>query len=201
MRRNLFITFEGIDGSGKSSLSKLVYQALLERGIEGVHTCEPTDSFLGKSIREIVLHSQEKLSSSQQTLLFTADRISHVDWMKKQLETKRFVICDRYVHSTLAYQGVDVKTFETVYTIHELYLKDFNPDVVFLLDIDPIISLSRLEDDKRDNFEKVEFLRDVRKRYLKMAKEETDVFIVLDGNLPINQLKMSVLDTLLDRFF
>lgn len=197
----MLITFEGIDGSGKSSLSKLVFTSLLQLGKKGLHTSEPTSSYLGSTVREIVLHSTEKLSPIQQALLFIADRISHVSWMKEQIKANEFIICDRYIHSTLAYQGIDEKTFQTVYTIHQLCLKDFKPDIVFLLDIDPIVSLSRLENDKKDNFEKVEFLQKVRLRYLKLAKEEPDTIFVLDGTLPLDQLEELVRHVLLEKSF
>lgn len=196
----MFITFEGIDGSGKSSLSKLVFDKLLDMGIKGVHTFEPTDSFIGKSIREIVLFSNEKLSISQQILLFSADRISHCSWIKKKQLEYQFVICDRFIHSTLAYQGIDEKMVQSIYTIHDLFLKKMEPDIVFLIDIQPEISLQRIGKEKTDNFEKVEFLSEVRIRYLNMAKANPDKFIILDGVSPLDELLDIVLELLSSRF-
>ena len=200
MKKGWFITFEGIDGSGKSCLSKKIFERLTEQNIKGCHTFEPTDSFLGNSLREIVLYSKEKLSPYQQVLLFTADRISHLDWIHQQLDNCQFVICDRFIHSTLAYQGIDEKLCQSIYTIHDLCLKDYCPDIVFLIDIDPIISLNRIKDNKKDNFEKVEFLQCVRRRYLHMAQANPKIFITLDGTLPLEKLSELVLDKLFQRF-
>jgi dTMP kinase len=198
--KNLLITFEGIDGSGKSCLSKLVFERLTSLNISGIHTFEPTDTFLGNKIREIVLFSEEKVTLYQQILLFVADRISHQSWMHHQLETKQFIICDRFIHSTLAYQGIDENVCQTIYTIHDLCLKDYSPDVVFLIDIDPIISLGRIQENKKDNFEKIEFLNQVRSRYLRLAEKEPEVFIVLDGTIPLENLLEMVLTTLFRKF-
>jgi dTMP kinase len=200
MKKNCLIAFEGIDGSGKSCLSKQVFEQLTKRGNRGVHTFEPTDSFLGNKIREIVLYSKEKLSTYQQILLFTSDRISHFDWINQMLETYQFVICDRYIHSTYAYQGIDENVRQSIYTIHNLCLKDYLPDIVFLIDIDPEISLGRIQENKKDNFEKVEFLKDVRSRYLTIAKEDSKTFVTLDGLLSLEELTDFVLDTLFKRF-
>ena len=200
MKKGIFITFEGIDGSGKTSLSKLVFEKLVSKGITGVHTFEPTDSFIGKAIREIILFSDEKLSVSQQILLFTTDRISHCAWIQQKLLDFQFVICDRFIHSTLAYQGIDEKKVQSIYTIHDLFLKKFEPDIVFLIDIQPEISLQRIGKEKTDNFEKVEFLSEVRIRYLNMAKANPDKFIILDGVSPLDELLDIVLDFLSSRF-
>lgn len=208
MNKKLLITFEGIDGSGKSSLSKCVFDRLSDMGVKGSHTCEPTQSFLGKSIREIVLFSKEKLTPCQQVLLFTADRIAHMEWIQHEFKKVDFVICDRFIHSTLAYQGIDEKVRETIYTIHDLCLKDFYPDVVFLIDIDPVVSLNRikknnldkLQKKEKDRFEKVEFLAKVRTRYLDLANSQADSFEILDGTLPLEKLTEVVLDSLFTRF-
>ena len=200
MRKGIFITFEGIDGSGKTSLSQLVFDRLIELNCKGIHTFEPTDTFLGNSIRDIILLSEEKLNPYQQVFLFTADRISHFLWIQQKLHEFEFVICDRFIHSTLAYQGIDEKIRESIYTIHNLCLKDYEPDIVFLLDIEPEISLQRIQQSEKDNFEKVEFLTGVRARYLEIADAFPKTFIKLDGNLPINKLLEIVLEELRKRF-
>lgn len=198
--KHLLITFEGIDGSGKSCLSKLVFDRLNLLNIHGVHTFEPTDTSLGNKIRDIVLFSEEKVTLYQQILLFVADRIAHLSWIHDQLETKQFVICDRFIHSTLAYQGIDEKVCQSIYTIHNLCLKDYTPDIVFLIDIDPKISLGRIQENKKDNFEKVEFLNQVRHRYLKLADKEPEIFVVLDGTISLENLLEKVLTTLYRKF-
>jgi dTMP kinase len=208
MKKGTFITFEGIDGSGKSTLSRLVFDQLLSLNLTGVHTFEPTDSSLGNSLRDIILYSKENLSPLQQALLFTADRISHFDWIHKNLLDKQFVICDRFIHSTLAYQGVDEKTCQSINTIHDLCLVDFKPDIVFLLDIDPLFSLTRMQENKldklqkkeKDNFEKVEFLKEVRSRYLSIAHSNTDSFVILDGSKPLDLLTKQVIERVRGRF-
>jgi dTMP kinase len=200
MKKGVFITFEGIDGSGKSSLSKHVFDCLIEKTCKGVHTFEPTESFLGNSLREIILFSKEKLSPYQQVLLFIADRISHLEWIHQQLNVGQFVICDRYIYSTLAYQGIDEKIRQSIYTIHDLCLNDYYPDIVFLIDIDPVISLNRIQNSKKDNFEKVEFLKNVRSRYLDLANTNSKSFVILDGVLPLEVLTEMVLESLFQRF-
>lgn len=200
MNQSLFLTFEGIDGSGKSSLANQLADYFFQCNFPAVFTYEPTDSYLGKAIRDIVLYSKETISENQQILLFLADRTGHVLWIKEQMKLHKTVICDRFIHSTLAYQGKDKKTMKSINTIYRILNGSFFPDITFLIDIDPRIALKRIDDSKKDNFEKVEFLDEVRKRYLELARNSPKKFVVLDGTFTPVKLIQIIIATLKKRF-
>ncbi len=189
----MFISIEGIEGAGKSLLIKALEKKFKEEGKEILVTREPGASSLGAKLRPILLsEKEEKLCNKSELFLFLADRVEHVEKMiKPALEAGKIVICDRYAHSTLAYQGyargLDIEQ-----------LKEFNlfassnlmPHISFLLDLDVEIGLSRARrrnsDTQNDEgkFEALDtsFHQKVRDGFLTMAKEEA-TFILLDATM------------------
>ncbi|WP_423792924.1 dTMP kinase [Methanocaldococcus indicus] len=161
----MFIVFEGIDGSGKTTISKM-----LANHLGYFWTAEPTDGEIGKFIREI-LTKNKNIDSKAITLLFTADRYEHQKIIKENI--KKGVICDRYFFSTLAYQSVLGVEDEFIKYINKDIIM---PDVVFLLVVDVDEAIKRLK--TSDLFEKKSFLEKVQKKYLELAKEYN--FIVID---------------------
>ncbi len=188
----MFIVFEGIDGSGKTTLSRKLQNFLLLRGIKAIWTKEPYTAY----IREIVINN--KLSAWEETLLFITDRSIHVrELIGPKLEKGFTVICDRFYLSTFAYQGFGKGIpLEDIKKIHRTVIDEVKPDITFLLDIEPYKALERIK--SRGNFskfEKLNFLQKVREGFLELAKEETNTFI-LNGEKNIYQLLGEVLEIL-----
>jgi len=188
----MFIVFEGIDGSGKTTLSRKLYNFLLLRGVKTVWTREPYTEY----IRSIVINHE--LSPWEETLLFITDRSIHIrELLKPKLKKGFTVICDRFYLSTFAYQGFGKKIpLEDIKKIHRTVVGKIQPDITFLLDIEPKKALDRVKG--RGNFsrfERLEFLQEVRKGFLKLAEEEPNIFL-LNGEKNIYELLGEILHIL-----
>lgn len=192
LRLPLFILFEGIDGSGKSTLSELIYQHYKNMGVSAVKLMEPTDGVWGRRIREM-LNGTEVPSPEEQLELFLCDR---EDDMRRNilpsLEGKKMIIMDRYYYSTAAYQGAMGLSPE--YVLNENVKRGFpKPDRVYLIDIEPEKSLKRIAGrqagDNGDLFEKRRFLEQVRHIYLAIADES---FCILNGDAGIDELSQKI---------
>lgn len=174
--RGLFIVLEGIDGSGKTTLRDGICDSLKGMGFDAVPTAEPTDGRLGS-----ILRNGGTDNPLAEALLFVADRACHTDEIKGLIEKGVSVVCDRYYASTLAYQsaGSGGPDYDLLVTLNEL--ATIEPDITFLLDIDPEKGMSRVDDrgEEKSKFEKLEFQRRVRENYLSIAREKG--FIILDA--------------------
>ena len=188
MKKNLFIAFEGIDGSGKSTQVKLLSYNLKNAGHKVHLTCEPTESPVGKMIRDIFSHRME---ADHRVIagLFIADRLDHLlnktNGILKKLEEGYTVITDRYYFSSYAYQGTHMP-LEWVIEANSLAANLLRPDLNIYIDIDPAASMDRLNSDRpaMELYETVENLHNVRSKYLEaieLLKLKENVFI-LDGN-------------------
>lgn len=187
-RRGQLIAFEGIDGSGKSSTMERVAAALRASGQPVETTREETASERGEWVRKAVAERWDPLAA---TFLFLADRAQHVAEIGPLLDAGRTVLCDRYVHSTYAYQSVtlagrvpDPRTF--LRRLHEPWCPA--PDHVLLFQADPARCLERVR--KRGDataYEKVEFLARVQEAYMAEARSDGR-FAVLDAERPIEAL-------------
>lgn len=171
MMSGAFIVFEGIDGSGKSTLCKRVAETLGARGIPAVVTAEPTHGGIGAIIRS---GAAGPISQETEALLFVADRNDHTERIMESVSEGVVVLCDRYFASTVAYQssgldGVAVDA-EWLITINSRFFD--RPDLVILLDIDPEAGLGRVDSrgEEVSKFEDLEFLRRVRSSYLDLAE-------------------------------
>lgn len=175
LKKSYFITFEGIDGSGKTTQSKMLYDFLSENfGKENVVlTKEPSDDTQLKSlIRDILLNSE--LDIYTQLFLFLADRKNHYEKIiKPALKQNKIVICDRYIDSTVAYQLEQIKTNFSVFNffneiIDDLFIK---PNITFLLDIDIQLAEQRIKERNNNNFmDKTANLIRVKNVFLELAK-------------------------------
>ena len=176
MEKGLFVVFEGIDGSGKSSCMASVAEAL--KGKDVIVTSEPTRSKIGMLIR-----SSGNIMPETEALLFTADRAEHTAEIKKWIGDKNIVLCDRYYASTVAYQSAYAggRAVDTEWLLRMNDKVIIQPDVTFLFDIDPEKGLERVESrGEKSKFERLEFLSEVRKNYLKIAKKFS--FVVIDAS-------------------
>ena len=145
----VFIAFEGGEGSGKSTQIKLLAEALRARGHDVLVTHEPGATEVGSGIRELVLHHRQPLSPRAEALLFAADRAHHVDTViRPALEPRQIVLTDRYVDSSLAYQGVGRDlTIDEIRRLSRWATQDLGPDLTVLLDVPATIGLARARGD------------------------------------------------------
>ncbi len=193
-----FISFEGIDGSGKSSLIQCLYDKLIQLGHSVWLTAEPTSNQFGKLIQEWILYSETPLTPQEQILLFTMDRLQHSSMIRSFLDRGYIVLTDRYFDSTTAYQGINEEDCLLIQHLQRDLFSDRIPFLTFLLDIDPEISLERIQRGK-DQFEQVAFLTEVRKRYQKIALENPDRVIILDSRQPLEILEKKMWESLLEK--
>jgi len=181
-----FFTFEGIDGSGKTTISRMVYEELAKK-YDTVWTKEPTDNWIGKAVERAV---EEKKDAATIAFLFAADRREHVKEIEKWMEEGKTVICDRYADSTIAYQAVNLSgvdsPIEWLKKIHApFYIK---PDLTFLFVLDPEIAIGRINDRRLSPFERIPFLKKVQENYIILADNENR-FIKLDATESKEKLK------------
>jgi len=177
MKKGIFIVFEGIDGSGKSSCMDAVASEMGKRA-DVIRTAEPTKEGIGSLIRTL-----SDLTPEAEALLFVADRAQHTQQIIKWMNEGKTVLCDRYLASTLAYQSARLN--ERSVDIGWLrVLNDkvtIEPNMTILFDIDPELGLERVESrGSKSRFERLGYLRDVRENYLRIAKERN--FIVIDAS-------------------
>ena len=165
-----FVTFEGIDGSGKSTISKLVYKKLKSEGYDVVLTFEPTDTWIGKQVQKCIETDADPFVTA---FTFVADRILHSKQIQKWLDEDKVVLCDRYAESTYAYQGAQLvdEINDPVRWLKELSKgRILVPDRTFVFVIDPKVSLARIQNrGKLVPFERLSFLEKVHENYLKLA--------------------------------
>lgn len=194
----LFITFEGGDGSGKSTQAGLLAQWLTEQGRTVVRTREPGGSDVGVEIRNLVLHHRGHIDPRAEALLYAADRAQHISTVvRPALERGDVVIQDRYFDSSVAYQGAGrVLDAKEIRDLSLWATESLLPDVTVLLDLDENVARTRLDAadkpfDRLEN-EKAEFHSRVRAGFLALAKAEPKRFLVLDATQPIDELAQAI---------
>jgi len=195
---SLFITFEGGEGCGKSTQSRLLLEQLHQQNIPVVLTREPGGTALGNEIRRVLKREQGiPISPQAELFLFAASRAQLVaDLIRPALREGKVVICDRFAHSTLVYQGygrgLDLTTVEMV---NNMATENLKPDLAILLNISPEQGLTRKRS-LRDRFEleDLSFHRRVREGYLKMAAAEPDRWLVIDAMLPKGEIAEIIWD-------
>ena len=194
----LWITLEGGDGAGKTTQASLLERWLRDEGRTVVRTREPGGTEVGVLIRDIVLHHRGDVAPRAEALLYAADRAHHVATLvRPALARGEIVIQDRYLDSSVAYQGAG-RVLDAA-QIRDLSLwatEDALPDLTVLLDLDPASARARLDaDDKpfdRLESEQADFHARVRKAFLELAAAEPERFLVLDATLPADDLAAAV---------
>ncbi len=174
-KKGYFITFEGADGCGKTTQSKLVQKYLEENGYDVFWTREPGAIGLGQKIRELLLHYDGDVAPMCEAFLFLADRAQHIEnIIKPAINSGKIVICDRHTDSTIAYQGYGRgEDIERLTYLNNLATGDTKPDLTFVFDVSTEIAQLRVGDEK-DRMEAagIEFHKKVRHGYLEIAKQE-----------------------------
>ena len=185
---SLFITFEGGEGCGKSTQAKILYRKLCQQGIPVVLTHEPGGTTLGNEIRKLLKRKQAgPISPQAELLLFAASRAQLVvEVIRPALEEGKVIICDRFAHSTLVYQGYGRGlNLPIVEMVNNLATQNLEPDIIILLDISPEQGLVRKRAPKdRFELEDLSFHHRVREGYLKIAAAEPERWLVIDATLP-----------------
>tara|TARA_Y100001001_G_scaffold152433_1_gene165052 strand:- start:62 stop:667 length:606 start_codon:yes stop_codon:yes gene_type:complete len=191
----IFIVFEGGDGSGKSTQARNLSQRLRRRSIPVLLTREPGGTPSGESIRRL-LKGQRSFRPMSELLLFEAARAQLVESViRPGLDGGTTVICDRYTASTVAYQGhgrgLDLALIQQ---LNEMATGGLVPDLTVLLDLSPLVGLSRRGAARSDPFESApqEFQRKVREGYLAQAAEAPERWLVLDGSRPQSELSREI---------
>lgn len=201
--RGKFITFEGIDGSGKSTQLRMLASDLRVRGANVLTTMEPGGTPLGRRLRESFLETEENVAPLAELLLFAADRAQHVELLiKPALEEGKIVISDRYADATFAYQGAGRGFPEPlVNQVIKIATNGLKPDLTLFFDVAIEKALmrtdSRNEAGERKNrmdLETNEFYSRVRQSYLRIAAKEKKRFIIIDGNSSVAEVHAQVLE-------
>jgi len=184
----LFITFEGGEGCGKSTQSRLLLKKLEQQNVPVILTHEPGGTVLGNELRKTLKRKRDSSISRQAELfLLAASRAQLVaELIRPALEEGKVVLCDRFTHSTMVYQGYGRGLdFTAIKMVNNMATRYLNPDLIIFLDISPEQGLARKQSLKdRFELEDLSFHRRVREGYVKMAAAEPDRWLVIDAFLP-----------------
>ncbi len=191
-----FITFEGIDKSGKSTQARLLAEQLGKAGLEVVLTREPGGTALGNQIRSLVLESIPKTSVAPmaEMLLFAADRAQHVEELvRPNLQAGKVVISDRYVESTLAYQGYGRgMDLEALKSVQEIATDGLRPDLTFVIDVEVRTFRSRQDESDRMESGSDAYYEEIRNGYDKLQHSDSARFVLCDGKTDVKRLSEEI---------
>ncbi len=191
----VFVCFEGGEGGGKSTQARLLTSWLQEQGREVLLTFEPGDTPVGKELRRIVLSpSTGALSPRTEALLYAADKAEHVDTVvQPALDRGEVVVMDRYVDTTLAYQGAGRELrLEDVEHVARWATHGLRPHLTVVLDVDPAEGHARFEGRDRIEAEPLEFFLRARQSFLDLAAADPEHYLVLDASRPVDDLAAEI---------
>lgn len=193
-KKGAFICIEGLDASGKTTHAHRLVSDLKQKGFKAMYTTEPSSGEIGKFIRTYVLQRKERVPGAVEALLFAVDRVVHLEQkVKPALQKGKIVVSDRYVYSSLAYQGaagLDLNWIE------EINRSAVSPDLAIYLDVSPEILIKRLKWRKKSVMEQLEIQRKVQQVYLKLVNDGR--LVRVDGNRSINEVARDILTLVLD---
>lgn len=191
-RKGSFVCIEGLDGCGKTTQAKIL-AGRLEETYRAFYTAEPSDGKIGSFIKQYCLNAQRRLSSIVEALLFAADRFEHVEnVVLPGINEGRLVISDRYVYSSLAYQGAAGLDLAWIEKINEHAIR---PDLAVFIDVSPEAVVERLKH-RRSVMENLETQRTVRQVYLSFVKEGG--LVMIDGNASKQKVADDILRLVLE---
>ena len=204
---NFFITFEGGEGSGKSTQATKLYNYLIENNLKAIKTREPGGTPSAEILRDILIKGKpERWKPLSEALLMWAARYEHVkEIILPAIDSGKFVICDRFYDSTYAYQGIAHKIgIEKMQSLKKIVIGDLEPSLTFILDIDPKEGLkrTRLRKDGEDRFEKfnIQFHKDLREAYLKLADMFPSRCKIISGSLSVDEISKLIIAKTKERF-
>jgi len=207
MSNGFFITFEGGEGSGKTTQSELLYNNLKQKGLKVTRTREPGGTILAESIREILLKGEkDKMSSLTELYLFAAARRDHIDnVIAPSLKNNEIVICDRFIDSTTAYQGyagnIDLNLINS---INNFTIGSIIPNITYIFDIDPNIGLKRsintTSDEIRFEEKDIGYHKKIRSGFLEIAKNNSDRCIVIDAEQELKKIEVFLLNLTIKKY-
>ena len=209
-RKFFFIVFEGIEGSGKSYQSKKLFKNIKRKNYPVVLTREPGGTVGAERIRQVILkdyfhkNKSEKFHKYTDTLLYLAARNEHIqNKILKAKRTKKILICDRFIDSTIAYQVYGKKVeFELIENIHKFILQKIKPDITFLLKVKSSKASSRLKKRKTknryDKFSK-NFYQNAQKAFIKLAKNNKKRYFIFDNSTDDKELEKKILNIVLSK--
>ena len=194
MKNSFFIVVDGIDGSGKSEIVKLLHNYLFskDKKYRILTTREPTHGAFGSRIREMLRNEKNPEESSKELMeLFIKDREDHLNNPINQFldnsssQGGNIVICDRYYYSTIAFQGAQGLDIDELIKRNDGFRK---PDIAFILDVEPSIALERIQHRAKEKFEKLEFMKKIRENFLGVPERLEDNIIIIDSNMALNEV-------------
>jgi dTMP kinase len=193
-KRGIFICIEGIDASGKSTQARWLVRNLRRRGFDAIYTTEPSEGEVGSFIRRYVLQRKRRVPAVVEALLFAVDRVDHVESKIEQaLEFGKIVVSDRYVYSSLAYQGATGLDIGWIDQINRMALP---PDLAIYIDVPPEVVVKRMRR-RRSVMETLENLHRVREVYMQLVRERR--LVLVDGNRPASEVTQNILALVLKR--
>jgi dTMP kinase len=193
----MFITFEGPDGSGKTTQARMLAEYLQARGISVVYTREPGGTAISEQIRKVILSTRNQaMRNETEVLLFSAARAQIVaELIRPALAEGKIVICDRYYDSTLAYQGYGLGLdLDALRAITQFATRGLVPDLTFYVDVPAEVGLERRHQGETNRLDQknVDYHARVRKGYLELAKAEPNRFVVIDGTGAVDKVQEKI---------
>ncbi len=200
MGKGMFITFEGGDGAGKSTVINKVYEELVKKNLSCMITREPGGIDIAEQIREVILNVKNtKMDARTEALLYAAARRQHLaEKVVPALEEGKIVLCDRFLHSSLAYQGYARGLgIEEVYEINKFAIDSYMPDLVILFDIEPKLGLERINKNKgreinRLDKENMDFHDKVREGYSILMEKYNHNIVKVDASGSVDEVYLQV---------
>ena len=204
MTKNYFITFEGIDGSGKSTQAKILVEKLQSLKLETLFLREPGGTSISEEIRSVLLNNREdEMSSRSEALLMCASRAQLTkDIISPELKAGKWIVADRYADSTLAYQGGGRGlNLDWLIKLNQFATYGIEPDLTFYIDIEPEVGFQRRKDLSSDRIESagLDFQNDIRQKYLEIVDNFGDRCVIIDGNLSVDEISNYIWNVTRDR--
>ncbi len=195
-KKGIFITIEGPDGSGKSTQIRRINEFFEKRGCSTLNTREPGGTDIGEKIREILLdRANGEMHAMTEALLYAASRAQHVEELiRPALSAGKVVICDRFIDSSLAYQGYGRHLGDSIMAINEYAIAGCMPDVTFLMKLDPSVGKERISEAEADRLEleALQFHEEVYRGYLALEKKYPDRIVGIDASRGIDEIAAEI---------
>lgn len=193
MKKGIFIVIDGIDGSGKSEIVKILHNYLFSnKKYRILTTREPTNGIYGKQIREMLRKEKDPKSNSKKLMeLFIKDREEHLkNTIEPFLKSSNrhelnIVLCDRYYYSTIAFQGAQGLDIKDLIAKNKKFKK---PDIAFILDVEPSVALERIAYREKEKFEQLDFMKKIRENFLKLPKLLKDNIKIIDSSRSLKEV-------------